>query len=43
VKDFGAVWVEKHFTLDHSLAGPDHRWSVDPKEMKELVTCLKSV
>ena len=43
VRDFGAVWVEKHFTFDHSLPGPDHKWSADPREMKELVTCLKSV
>ena len=34
----GAVMVEKHFTLDHSLAGPDHSLSADPTELAELVT-----
>ena len=39
--DYRACWIEKHFTLDKTLAGPDHRWSADPKEMAELVRCLK--
>jgi sialic acid synthase SpsE len=33
----GAKIVEKHFTLDHKLPGPDHWFSVDPDELKELV------
>lgn len=37
----GAVVIEKHFTLDKSLSGPDHKLSLDPKEMKEMVESLK--
>lgn len=33
----GAVMVEKHFTLDKNLPGPDHWFSADPAEMKSLV------
>lgn len=33
----GAKVIEKHFTLDHDLPGPDHWFSADPKQMKELV------
>ncbi len=33
----GAVVVERHFTLDRFMEGPDHILSSDPKEMKELV------
>lgn len=39
----GAVWIEKHFTLDKSLPGPDHRFSSDPKEFAELVDAVRSV
>ncbi len=38
----GAVWIEKHFTLSKTLSGPDHRFSADPKEMKELVDAVTS-
>ena len=33
----GATIIEKHFTLDHELPGPDHWFSCDPQEMTELV------
>lgn len=33
----GASVIEKHFTLDKRLPGPDHAFAVTPKEMKELV------
>jgi N,N'-diacetyllegionaminate synthase len=33
----GAVMIEKHFTVSHDLAGPDHWFSSTPAEMKELV------
>jgi len=33
----GASFIEKHFTLDKNLPGPDHKLSADPAEMKELV------
>lgn len=33
----GAVLVEKHFTLDRNLPGPDHRASIEPEELAALV------
>ena len=33
----GACVVEKHFTLDRSLPGPDHRASLEPDELRQLV------
>lgn len=33
----GAVLIEKHFTLDHALPGPDHAFSADPQELAALV------
>lgn len=33
----GACWIEKHFTLDRSLPGPDHAFSSNPVEMSALV------
>lgn len=32
-----ACWIEKHFTFDKTLPGPDHSFSCDPAEFKELV------
>lgn len=39
----GAKVVEKHFTLDKSLEGPDHRASLSPEELKEFVKTVKTV
>ena len=39
----GAKIIEKHFTLDKKLPGPDHALSADPTEMKALVDRLKEV
>jgi len=39
----GASIIEKHFTLDKSLAGPDHKASMEPKEFKEMVQQLRNV
>lgn len=39
----GAVIIEKHFTLDRSLPGPDHSASLEPKELKELVEGIRAV
>lgn len=39
----GALMVEKHFTLDKELAGPDHRASLDPAEFKRLVESIRNV
>jgi len=37
----GATIVEKHFTLDKNMTGPDHKASSDPKEFKELVDAIR--
>jgi sialic acid synthase SpsE len=37
----GAVLIEKHFTLDRSLPGPDHSLSADPAELAKLVTGVR--
>ena len=39
----GACVIEKHFTLDKSLPGPDHRASLEPVELKEMVTAIRDV
>lgn len=39
----GAQIVEKHFTLDRQLQGPDHRSSVEPDELQELVNTIRAV
>jgi N,N'-diacetyllegionaminate synthase len=33
----GATVIEKHFTLDKDMPGPDHKASLDPQELKEMV------
>jgi len=37
----GARIIEKHFTLDHDLPGPDHWFSMDPRELKEMIECIR--
>jgi N-acetylneuraminate synthase len=39
----GADMVEKHFTTDRSLPGPDHAASLEPAELRELVTSIRTV
>lgn len=39
----GAVIIEKHFTLDKALPGPDHKASLDPTELKMMVTAIRNV
>lgn len=39
----GASVIEKHFTLDRNLPGPDHRASLEPVEFKEMVTAIRQV
>jgi N,N'-diacetyllegionaminate synthase len=39
----GACFIEKHFTLNKNLPGPDHHFSSDPKEFKELVNSIRFV
>jgi N,N'-diacetyllegionaminate synthase len=37
----GAKIIEKHFTLDNNMPGPDHWFSVNPQEMKKLVKDIR--
>lgn len=37
----GAAVIEKHFTLDKTLPGPDHKASLDPVELKSMVTAIR--
>lgn len=39
----GAVIIEKHFTLDKALPGPDHAMSLDPEELRRLVCAIRRV
>lgn len=39
----GATVIEKHFTLDRSLSGPDHKASLVPEELKEMVTAIRNI
>jgi N,N'-diacetyllegionaminate synthase len=39
----GAVVIEKHFTLDNTLVGPDHKASLIPDELKALVAQIRTV
>ncbi len=39
----GAVVIEKHFTLDRTLPGPDHKASLEPDELKQMVAAIRMV
>ena len=39
----GAVIIEKHFTLDKKTRGPDHKFALNPIELKEIVYQIRSV
>ena len=39
----GARVIEKHFTLDRDLPGPDHKASLEPDELKEMVKSIRNV
>ena len=39
----GAAIIEKHFTLDRSLPGPDHPASLEPDELKRMVIAIRNV
>lgn len=39
----GATVVEKHFTLDRSLPGPDHQASLEPHELKAMVKAIRNI
>jgi len=39
----GATVIEKHFTLDRSLPGPDHQASLEPEELSQMVTAIRNI
>lgn len=39
----GARVLEKHFTLDRSMEGPDHAASLEPNELKNMVTSVRNI
>jgi N,N'-diacetyllegionaminate synthase len=39
----GALVIEKHFTLDRTLPGPDHCASLEPAELKAMVTAIRNI
>lgn len=39
----GAAVIEKHFTLDKNLPGPDHRASLEPAELKAMVDAVRNI
>lgn len=39
----GATVIEKHFTLDRNMEGPDHKASLEPNELKEMVKAIRNI
>lgn len=39
----GAVCIEKHFTLDKNMEGPDHKASLEPNELKQMVNAIRNI
>ena len=39
----GACVIEKHFTLDRNLPGPDHKASLEPEELRDMVTAIRNI
>jgi N,N'-diacetyllegionaminate synthase len=39
----GATVIEKHFTLDKEMEGPDHRASLDPVELHAMVAAIRNI
>ena len=39
----GAVLIEKHFTLDKNMEGPDHKASLEPQELTAMVSAIRQV
>jgi len=39
----GATIIEKHFTLDRNMEGPDHRASLEPAELKAMVLAIRNI
>ena len=39
----GATVIEKHFTLDRNMEGPDHKASLEPDELKAMVKAIRNI
>ncbi len=39
----GAVVIEKHFTLDRRMIGPDHKASLEPPELEGMITAVRNI
>lgn len=39
----GATVIEKHFTLDRNMEGPDHKASLEPDELKQMVSMIRNI
>ncbi len=39
----GATVIEKHFTLDKNMEGPDHKASLEPNELKQMVVSIRNI
>jgi N,N'-diacetyllegionaminate synthase len=39
----GATVIEKHFTLDRNLPGPDHQASLEPTELKAMIAAIRNI
>ena len=39
----GATIIEKHFTLDRNMEGPDHKASIEPNELAEMIRSIRNV
>jgi len=39
----GACCIEKHFTLDKTMEGPDHKASLEPEELKAMVKAIRNI
>ena len=39
----GAQVIEKHFTIDRGMEGPDHKASLEPRELKDMIKAIRNV
>jgi len=39
----GATVIEKHFTLDRKMDGPDHHFAIEPSELKQMVSFIRDI
>ena len=39
----GARCIEKHFTLDRNMEGPDHKASIEPEELNSMVNAIRNI